>query len=98
MFRDMSLVRLQEVFLKDYAPGSETAVRFAKRLRRVSEALGLAGRRSGRSLNGAAGHPRPLLGKRIYEADEERQLALLKEFFQELVLDEPPHAGARAGA
>ena len=45
VFRDMSLVRLQEVFLKDYAPGSEMAVRFAKRLRRVSEALGCLGKK-----------------------------------------------------
>ena len=97
VFRDMSLVRLQEVFLKDYAPGSETAVRFAKRLRRVSEALGLLGE----EVDEASMERRvirALYWEKIYEADEERQLGLLKEFFQELVLDDSPHAGARAGA
>ena len=90
MFRDMSLVRLQEVFLKDYAPGSETAVR--KRLRRVSEALGLFGE----EVDEASMERRvirALYWEKIYEAEEERQLALLKEFFQELVLDEPPQCG-----
>ena len=43
LFHDMSLVRLQEGFLKEYTPGSETAARFAKRLRRVSEAPALFG-------------------------------------------------------
>ena len=89
VFRDMSLVRLQEVFLKDYAPGSETAVRFAKRLRRVSEALGWLGE----EVDEASMERRvirALYWEKIYEADEERQLGLLKDFFQELVLDEPP--------
>ena len=92
VFRDMSLVRLQEVFLKDYAPGSETAVRFAKRLRRVSEALGWLGE----EVDEASMERRvirALYWEKIYEAEEERQLALLKEFFQELVLDEPPQCG-----
>ena len=33
---------------------------------------------------------RALYWEKIYEADEECQLGLLKDFFQELVLDEPP--------
>ena len=88
----MSLVRLQEVFLKDYAPGSETAVRFAKRLRRVSEALGLFGEEVDKA-SMERRVIRTLYWEKIYEAEEERQLALLKEFFQELVLDEPPQCG-----
>ena len=89
VFRDMSLVRLQEVFLKDYTPGSEAAVRFAKKLRRVSEALGLFGEEVDEALV-ERWVIRALYLEKIYGTDEERQLALLKEFFQELVLDEPP--------
>ena len=80
VFRDMSLVRLQDVFLKDYAPGSETAVRFAKKLRRVSEASSFFGE----EVDEASMERRVirvLYWEKIYEADEERQL---------LVLDEPP--------
>ena len=82
----MSLVRLQDVFLKDYAPGSETAVRFAKKWRRVSEASSLFGE----EVDEASMERRVirvLYWEKIYEADEERQL---------LVLDEPPQEQEQA--
>eukprot|EP00435_Cladocopium_sp_Y103_P060915 s2077_g22.t1 len=89
LFQDPSLERLQQAFNKEFEPGTESSDKFAKRLRRVSDALQLFGeevdeekveRRIIRAL-----YEDKIQGQNVGE-----QLAFLKESFQDLVLDEAP--------
>eukprot|EP00435_Cladocopium_sp_Y103_P042487 s1035_g11.t1 len=90
VFQDMSSShRLQEGFLKEFVPGAETARRFGKRLRGIADALGVFGEMiDEESVERRV--IRALYLEKIHGADSPSQLAMLKEFFQELVLDEPP--------
>ena len=89
VFQDLSLQRLQETLAKDFVPGAESPARYGKRLRRIAEALALYGE----EVEEATVEQRiirALYLDKIHGKEGPQQLAMLKEFFQELVLLEPP--------
>ena len=78
VFRDMSLVRLQEVFLKDTLLGPKRQSLLKKACDGCRRPSVCSEKRYRRSLGGAAGHPRPLL-----EQEHERRVSILLEMIQE---------------
>ena len=89
VFKDPSLEKVKQVFAEPYDPAKESPQKFAKRLYRLAEALELEGERvNDRDVERRA--VRALYEFQVYGKADEDQLALLKESFRELVLEDPP--------